>query len=258
MRLILTLVSKDDRGIILPRANLNILQGFIYSLFSNQLASFLHDEGFRHGKRRLKLFSFSWLQGQGPVRGRGDWLSLAPPVTLHITSPLLHVVEEAAYGALAGEELRLGRNELECTGARIVRDHAESESILVHALSPVTCYSTVTRADGSPYVVYYKPQETAFQEQIDGNLRRKWELLSPGEPAPPQSVRITPVGRPREQVARFSTSDRIPIKGWWGLFRLRGPRCLLQAALDAGLGAKNSAGWGCVELVGDAKRVQTR
>ncbi|KUK58056.1 MAG: CRISPR-associated protein, Cas6 family, partial [Synergistales bacterium 53_16] len=43
--------------------------------------------------------------------------------------------------------------------------------------------------------------------------------------------------------------DPRPIKGWWGIFRLKGPVELLRIGLDAGLGAKNSAGWGCVELM---------
>ena len=57
---------------------------------------------------------------------------------------------------------------------------------------------------------------------------------------------VKPLGKVRERAALFSPRTRFPIKGWDGRFRLEGPRELLQVALDCGLGAKNSAGWGCV------------
>ena len=39
------------------------------------------------------------------------------------------------------------------------------------------------------------------------------------------------------------------IKGWLGEYYLNGDPELLRVALDAGLGAKNSQGYGCCELV---------
>jgi CRISPR-associated endoribonuclease Cas6 len=42
------------------------------------------------------------------------------------------------------------------------------------------------------------------------------------------------------------------IKGWMGDYELSGDPALLQIALDAGLGAKNSQGYGCCELLGEA------
>ena len=47
-------------------------------------------------------------------------------------------------------------------------------------------------------------------------------------------------------MALFDAKLSCPIKGWAGDFRLEGPEELLQTALDCGLGAKNSSGWGCV------------
>jgi len=39
------------------------------------------------------------------------------------------------------------------------------------------------------------------------------------------------------------------VKGYTCRLELEGPRELLQLALDAGIGSKNSQGFGCVELV---------
>jgi CRISPR-associated endoribonuclease Cas6 len=38
------------------------------------------------------------------------------------------------------------------------------------------------------------------------------------------------------------------VKGWTGLYRFRAPREYFQMALDAGLGERNSGGFGCVEV----------
>ena len=44
----------------------------------------------------------------------------------------------------------------------------------------------------------------------------------------------------------FKEDNSFPIKGWEGRFKLKGPKELLQVALDCGLGAKNSLGFGCI------------
>jgi Uncharacterized protein predicted to be involved in DNA repair (RAMP superfamily) len=38
------------------------------------------------------------------------------------------------------------------------------------------------------------------------------------------------------------------VKGWTGLYRFRAPREYFEMALDAGLGERNSGGFGCVEV----------
>jgi CRISPR-associated endoribonuclease Cas6 len=38
------------------------------------------------------------------------------------------------------------------------------------------------------------------------------------------------------------------VKGWSGLYRFRAPREYFELALDAGLGERNSGGFGCVEV----------
>jgi len=46
------------------------------------------------------------------------------------------------------------------------------------------------------------------------------------------------------------------VKGWHCVLGLEGPRDLLQLALDAGLGSKNSQGWGCVDLLSPGSSVR--
>jgi CRISPR-associated endoribonuclease Cas6 len=107
------------------------------------------------------------------------------------------------------------------------------------------------KKDGTPYTVYYSPFEKEFQEQLQNNLVKKFRLIFPKEPLPEHNVEFKPIGKPRLQVALFNAEDTRPIKGWWGNFQLEGPKELLSVGIDAGLGAKNSAGWGCVTPIKD-------
>ena len=121
----------------------------------------------------------------------------------------------------------------------------EGESLTVRTLSPITCYDQTER-DGRPYTFYFAPEERDFGVSVNNNLARKFRALYPGREVPAGTVSIEPIDKIRPQVARFNADSPFPIKGWSGRFRLEGPRELLQVALDCGIGAKNSAGWGCV------------
>lgn len=62
------------------------------------------------------------------------------------------------------------------------------------------------------------------------------------------------VSKVHQHIDFFRMSNRYPLKGWNGVFRLKGPKALLQKAVDCDLGSKNSAGFGCVEVAEKGKR----
>ncbi|HHV44468.1 MAG TPA: CRISPR-associated endoribonuclease Cas6, partial [Firmicutes bacterium] len=250
MQIKLTLQNVHEGPVRLPRANLHILQAFVYHLFSERLADFLHNEGFRYGNRVFKLFTFSWLSGSGPVRRVDEHILLFPPLTLSLSSPLLYIVQDAVTGALTSDTYRLGNNFLCCQEVEVIDQQVSSENVVVKTLSPITCYTTLYKQDGSPYTVFHEPEEAEFQRQIDDNLRKKYRICWPDRPLPESQVRLEPIDTPRRQIALYSKESTMPTKGWWGTFRATGPRELLQMGLDAGFGSKNSGGWGCVQLIG--------
>ena len=88
------------------------------------------------------------------------------------------------------------------------------------------------------------------------NLVRKFRALFPDRAVPEGTVRISLVGRVLERVAIFSPKSSFPVKGWSGRFRLEGPQEILQVALDCGLGAKNSGGWGYMTRPGAQVHLQ--
>ena len=248
MRLDLHLVPVRGNTVRLPRANLHLVQAMIYGLFEKSFAQVLHDVGFERDNRRFKLFSFSWPKGQGRPRMEDGAISFEAPLQVVVTSPLNRILEQISGGALCGRPLRIGNNELECVEVKVFRPAPKNNSVTVKALSPITCYTTEPQTDDrKPFVHYHGPEDQEFAAQIDGNLKKKFSLIYPGEEVPQEVVKVIPLGEPRKQAAMFRPKDTVPIVGWWGKYRLEGPDVLLQLALDAGIGAKNSGGWGCLE-----------
>ncbi len=113
-------------------------------------------------------------------------------------------------------------------------------------LSPVVAYSTLFRPDGSRYTCYYQPGDGEFSRNAAENIRKKYSALY-NTPPPDGELKIRPLHQPKLHVMRFKETV---IKGYSGLLRLDGPKELLQLAVDAGLGGKNSMGFGCGEMVG--------
>jgi len=246
MKIRICLNAMQGGEIRLPKVNLHILQGFVYGLMSDHLAKFLHDEGYEIGGRKFKLFSFSWLMGK--KRFEDNFIIFQDSVSLVISSYFPSFSQDIVNEILQKSSHRLGNNEVFCSAVNVYHETVDSEEIVVKALSPVCCYSTMYRADGKPYTVYHSPLESEFQRQIHNNLLKKYQLIYPDKAIPEGEVLLEPVSSPRLQLALFKPDDPRPIKGWWGRFVLRGPKDLLSVALDAGIGAKNSSGWGCVTV----------
>lgn len=250
MRIQVHLESKNSGPIILPLPCLHILQAFLYSVFSTEMADFLHSQGYESGGRRFKLFTFSWPEKAKGVGIKREQIAFRNPLSIVVASPVAGILQDLASGALTNQVLRIGNNEMRCAGVQMLSEPALTGEIKVRAVSPITCYSTMYRKDGSPYTVYHSPVEAEFKNQIHENLVKKFCLVNRDTPVPEGRVSIEPIGTPRQQIALFKKEDPRPIKGWWGNFRLKGPVEILRVGLDTGLGAKNSGGWGCVEILG--------
>ena len=249
MKLNFVFKVNSSNKLILGRKNQHLLQALVYNLLDSEYARFLHTEGFVYeGKRHFRLFSFSKLYGNGPIELRDDFVLFQPPVRLVITSPVNAILEQLATNALSMGEIRLGNNLLSCKEVKAEHPRAEGEEIEFRTLSPIVCYSTLKKYDNSDFTYYYSPKEKEFGVQIYANLVKKFQLIAPQKEVPEVAVKVESIGSQRRYQV-FSPDDNRPIKGWSGRFKLCGPKSLLQIALDAGLGAKNSAGFGCIELV---------
>ena len=248
MHLTLRFHSRDSSTLRLPAVNLHLFQALLYKLLPPEHATFLHNEGYRVDGRPMKLFAMSWpLSATHPRKSMGK-IEYDLPICLVVSTPIVSTLDGLVTGAFGSEAFRIGNTLVICESVEATPLTVTSEEIHVRTLSPITCYSQMQRGDGRKYTVYFHPSSLDFSESVHNNLVKKFCALHPSqEPLIPEGkVEIRPLGKVWERVAKFDEKSNFPIKGWEGEFLLKGPIPLLQVAVDCGLGAKNSGGWGCV------------
>ncbi|MDK2821807.1 MAG: CRISPR-associated endoribonuclease Cas6 [Clostridia bacterium] len=243
MQIKISLQPEDKEYLELPLNYNYLIQSAIYKNIFPELAGFLHNQGFKYEKRTFKMFSFSRILGPFKInKGKGKITFQKPEFV--ITTPIQELTQSVGNFILK-DRLRLGDAYVAVTNVEVRKQKVEHEMIVLQALSPITVYSTAILADGRKYTIYYGPEDKYFESIIDGNLRKKYCALN-GKEVFEESVKLEKLSNARLNVVKFKGTI---IKGYTFKLRLKGPKELLQLAVDTGLGSKNSQGFGCVELV---------
>ncbi|MEN6411536.1 MAG: CRISPR-associated endoribonuclease Cas6 [Veillonellales bacterium] len=235
---------ESPSGLEVPVHYNHIVQAVLYQTIDADLAKFLHDSGFVSQGRTFKLFCFSRLRGSFAKNGAANNLIFRDKIQLVITSPVEEFCQSLANGLLKKGTLLFGRQPVEVKEIQVEQPRAEDEVTQLRTLSPIVAYSTLLRPDGRKYTCYFQPGDPDYNSLITGNLRKKFQACY-GREAPAGEVRVDKRGELRQNIIRYKETI---IKGYSGRIRLTGPKELLQMALDAGLGSKNSQGFGCVEM----------
>ncbi len=220
------------------------LQGVLYRALGPQAATFWHDQGFADGARRLKLFAFSRLLG--PFARTREGMLFRTTAAWFIASPADAFLEQVALGLLRQGQVHIGPLPMEVVSVEVLPLAALARPLRLKALSPITVYSTLETREGRKKTYYYAPQEPEFGGLVLENLRRKIRAWT-GQDIPPDGATFRParVSNRNLVVARYKGTV---VKGWTGIYELDAPEPYLRMALDAGLGAKNSQGFGFVEV----------
>jgi CRISPR-associated endoribonuclease Cas6 len=222
----------------------HLIQGCLYHCLGDD-TQFYHDLGYRYRKRAFKLFSFSRILGRSTYDSYTGTLRFDGEMALVVTSPDKRFCSSLSTGLLRLGAIHVRSECLNIDSILASEDVVESSQVTVRLLSPVVVYSTMTRYDGRKYTCYFAPGEPDFERLVSENLKRKYEAFTGINGTTLDSVKVTPLGEPRLAVLKYK--DTV-IKGYTCRLRLVGPIPLLQMAVDAGLGAKNSQGFGCIEI----------
>jgi len=237
-----------ERSLRLPMNYNQLVQAAIYRHISPSLASLLHDRGYTFGKRSFKLFTFSRLLGKYQLDRERKEIVFPRGARLVVSSPVHEFCSELVSGLLSSGRLELGRQEVEITGVEVTSPKVPKNRAVLELLSPVVVYSTFEKPGGGKYTCYFQPGEEEFSRLLQENLTKKYAALY-REPAPlsrPLEVKV--LNRPHMNLVRYKG---IVIKGYTCRLELQGPPQLLHLGLEAGLGGKNSQGFGCAEISPD-------
>ncbi|MDD2496917.1 MAG: CRISPR-associated endoribonuclease Cas6 [Desulfitobacteriaceae bacterium] len=238
-------VLKAVSGIELPITYNHFVQAAIYQTIDTELAEFLHEKGYEAGNRTFKLFSFSRLSGRFELNKEKGSIKFYDDIYLTISSPVQHFCQSIANGLLTKDYIYFGKNKVKLEKIFAQEFKMNKENVLVNTLSPIVVYSTFLRPDGRKYTCYFQPGEPDYNSLITNNLVKKYRALH-GKDAPQGEVKVLARGDMRLHVVNYK---KTVIKGYSGKLELTGPTELLQMAVDAGLGSKNSQGFGCVNIM---------
>lgn len=237
-------ITLEGKTLILPIHYNHIIQSFIYKHISAKLANWLHSEGYTVGKRRFTLFTFSRLLGK--FQFKLDNIEFYPPIKLKISSPVNTFIQEFVETIMRSNSIKLAQNKLQIVSVEVEPQPKLKKKLTIRMLSPVTIYSTLSKADGAKKTYYYSPFEDEFKELIEQNIKKKYQALYQRE-STALSLRIFPknVDRNAEKIINYKGTI---IKGWMGTYTLMGSEKLILLAYDAGLGGKNAQGFGMFEI----------
>lgn len=239
------LIEFDFEGaLVLPVQYNEIIQGFIYRNIDESLAGWLHNHGVKYEKRRFKFFTFSRLMGKYKLKK--EKIEFFPPVELQIASINKDIIESLVNNLLKKETHRLSENICQVSKIEVKKPPEYSREKTVKAISPITIYSTLMTKDGRKKTYYYSPFEADWEKQIAMNLIRKAKAL--GINAKPSEVSIKPIKVGKKDLKLLIYKGTV-IKAWMGVYLISLPKALFEIAFDAGIGAKNSQGFGMIEAI---------
>lgn len=248
MRAKLIFASRDDKGILLPLHYNHLLQHLIYHLLPPDLAENLHEEGFRYGKRHFKLFTFSRIFQKGrfqKVEGRRK-LFFPWGFSFCFATPRHEILENLIKEALLRRSVDLMGQEVFLNRVEVCPEATLQRTLFLRFLSPVTVYRT-REEDGKRKTHFFSPTDAEFGRLLLENARKKYFLVS-GRNADQLEFTISPYRFSPERNKAVVLFKGTPIVGWTGVFRMEGDPELLEVTYQAGLGNKNSAGFGMWEV----------
>lgn len=251
MRIVVSL-QPDRVPYIIPFSYAHALAAVIYKFLdrsSHDYARFLHDEGYRLGTKRFKLFTFSQLLiPQRTITPEGLVCS-SERISWQIASPVTEFVEHLAAGLLQVGGMRLGERYFTIVRVEVALQPSFASEMRLRCLSPIVV-SRATEHAGKLTAHYLRADDPLLSEALRQNLLKKF-LLVYGRAPRTSELHVEfdhqYLQRKGEEVYRLVTYKGTKIKAIMAPFTVRGSRELIEIGYDAGFGEKNSMGFGMVE-----------
>jgi CRISPR-associated endoribonuclease Cas6 len=243
--------SAYKEWIKLPIHHNKIIQSTLYNNLPKELSDFLHNIGFYYNNRPFKLFTFSRIFSEKFYFDKSQKLGIKQnssiffksPIYLYISSSVIDLVENWGNFLIKTSDIKLYKNDVYIESIESVGFEDFKAEMIIRTLSPITVYKTFE--NGKKYYRYYTPMEPEFEELIKENLKKKYELIT-GDTIKEFPISITPI-KTKKVLLKY---ENFPIEAYEGTFKIKTDPDMFKIVYDAGLGAKNSQGFGMMEVVG--------
>ncbi|MDY0360446.1 MAG: CRISPR-associated endoribonuclease Cas6 [Desulforegulaceae bacterium] len=238
---------QSDKLIKVPFGFSEYLQALVYNFLDRVSSEWLHETGFKYEKRTFKFFTFSSFLEKPEIIKKEKVFIFPDSVSFIISSPVDWIIKQVAQNIVISEKVRIGKNNLNVSGVEIIPDEKIEESkVRINALTPIEVHSTLEKKDGEKKTYYYSPSEKEFSEIVNNNLKKKWKALFDEDCLYDLKIEPVRIQFCKEQIRVFK---KTVIKGYSGHYFIEGEPRFLEFAISAGLGSRNSGGFGMVEVV---------
>lgn len=228
------LVTLNNIGICtLPIGYHHIQQSAIYSLIMGDL----HDHGSMYEKRDYKLFAFGPFKGKYRIQNKR--ITFMDSISFEVRFVNEQIADTFAQNART-KGIRIGDVTFHNVTVQVHQQMIFENSLLIKMVSPICVYQT----DDNKHTHYLNPGDARFYRYIAENFERKYQAYYGIKPE--SSIEITNIKYSMED-KYFTKYKNFFIEAWYGLYLLEGDAEYLSFLYDAGLGSKNSQGFGMFE-----------
>lgn len=269
MRVRLTFIIPGPQKNTLPLNYQYEFSSWIYRTIHNSNSEFgdwLHEQGYREGNKRFKLFTFSnlfifprWKRVEDRI------VILSGKAEMQVSFYLEQAVEHFIVGLFRNQEFSVGdraaRAHFIVQTVETLPEPEFKEETEFRCLSPICLSQTVP---GKDHPQYLSPRSADYELYFFDNLLHKYiaahNALGLNTTAGAlkeqmgwrQPMRLKIMGEPRSKLVKIKagTPQETFVKGFAYRFKLMAPPELLRFGYHAGFGEKNSMGFGCVEVIG--------
>jgi CRISPR-associated endoribonuclease Cas6 len=218
-----------------------------------EFAAFLHREGYTFGNKQFKFFCYSPLKLGKPVLLKEQSLFelTTNTIGLQVGFYMPGAAERFIVGLFNHQELYLG-NRVSGVDMAVVQIERMPEPVIsptmhYRALSPVVAS---IQPEGEKYAQYLSPDNEGYASMLKNNLLQKILSIPGSEPLPNGfdfGLRVSNEPKSKLVAIKPGTRFQSKVRGYVYSFELTAPEALHRLVLSAGIGEKNSTGFGWVQ-----------
>ncbi len=234
------------------------LSAWIYKVIGRAdpgFSNFLHTEGYTLGNKQFRLFNYSPLVFGRPTLWKEKTLFEIHTDKLFLTVSfyLAEAAEKFIIGLFNNQQVYVGDqfNGLDLVVSQVERlPGPELKSTMIYrAVSPVV---VSTKNETSKYAQYLSPADTEYKDLLWQNLLNKYgSIPNVSALSGDLNFQFELKGDSKSKLVTIKpyTPEQSKVRGFIFDFSLTCPAELHQMILAAGIGEKNSMGFGWVEVI---------
>lgn len=229
----------DLKGKVIPIKYHSLLQGMIYnSMISGYSAEELHNVGYKFGKRKFKLFTYSEIYGETIHLKETNELQFNSEGCFYFSSHNNEFSLSFMKFLTQNNSIVLGKQIIKITSFTILDDNVGTNNEeMFFTISPITAY--VTNKDKQ--TTYFVPGSEEFNNSIIQNLAQKYFLIY-NENMP--EIEITETTKIKKKIIYFRKTFCV---AYHCNIKFKNLTTKVKyIILTCGLGSKNSSGLGMV------------